>query len=86
MNCPPVCELTRYQDPHSSIVYILYQQAVSGRFAYSIAISDSFHNRSVAEDVTDDRNAAERFFQLLCAEGAEPCHLSDLVEDALPLC
>lgn len=78
-------ELTRRTDPHTFIVYILYQQSYPDRIGYSIAVSDALGHRSFAEDLTDDRDAAERFLQLLSEEAAEPCHLLDFIEDALPL-
>lgn len=85
MSHPTLTELTRCINPNAATVYILYQQSYSDRIGYSIAVSDAYDHHSFAEDLTDDRDAAERFLALLAEEAAEPCHLSDLVEDALPL-
>lgn len=69
----------------SFLRYSLYESDTGGRHAYSISITADRYGAVCAEDVTDDRDAAERFLHLLHQEGAEPCHLYCLLEDALPL-
>lgn len=77
---------TLHNTVNSSLLrYSLYQSIRDGRDSFSISICDERSRCVWAEDVTDDKCAAERFLHLLHREGAEPCHLHYILEDMLPL-
>ncbi len=83
MNHKIIVQLFNNSTP-STLIYTLYEQSCDQRMAYSIAVTYGT-KQAHAYDVTDDREAAVRFLHLLCKEGAEPCHLYDILEDFLPL-
>ncbi len=68
------------------LTYSLEEGRLYGRPSFTIRIADSLGHTAVASDLTDDPAAALCFFRRLVENAAEPCHLADLVEDALPLC
>lgn len=68
----------------SAAVYTLYE-AVSGEdLIFSVEIEmDGIVER--ADDICREQRKAEKLLFLLAAEDVEPCHLLDIVYDALPL-
>lgn len=85
MNRKTLLETMHNCTGHPSLIFALYEFSCRGRNAYSVAVYSSSTGCAFAEDVTDSRQAAESFMELLQAQELEPCHLSDLLEDLLPL-
>ncbi len=65
--------------------YLLYEEAYADRKGYSVAILSGENQFTYANDITNNQNAAVRFFRLISEGGLAPCHLHDVLEDMLPL-
>ena len=70
---------------HAPFQYLLYEKIYRDRAGYAVAICRDEKVLAYAEDITDRKDAAERFLALISEGGLEPCHLYDLLEDLLPL-
>ena len=82
---------------HGTLTYLLYEEPSESppddlsddlpgtRMCYSIAIQDADGSQVYAADITDDRDAALRFLNLISEGGLSPVHLFDVLEDMLPL-
>lgn len=70
---------------HCQSTFLLYEETYAERHGYSVAICSRNAKFAYARDITENRDAAERFFALICKGGLDPCHLNDVLEDMLPL-
>lgn len=77
-------KLLRTMQQDSSI-FLLYEELFPDRSGYSVAICGKNGQFAFASDITNRRDAAERFFSLICKGDLAPCHLYDVLEDMLPL-
>lgn len=71
-----------------TIEYLLYRSVFDQREGYSLEIVISNGediDRAFAEDFVSDRDKAEEFLYTLFREEVEPCHLTDILYDTLPL-
>jgi hypothetical protein len=82
---------------HGMLTYLLYEELSESppddlsddlpitRMCYSIAIQAADGSQVYAADITDNRDAALRFLNLISECGLSPVHLFDVLEDMLPL-
>lgn len=70
---------------HKDLTYLLLEETLDDRSSYSIAICSPRRPCAFAADVTDNREAALRFLNLISEGGLDPIHLDDVLEDMLPL-
>lgn len=82
-----LCEIVRIDKRNSInmlITYKLYVSKSEEGEIYSLSVEKA-GECSCAEDVCRDRIRAEDFLYLLAKEELEPCHLTDVLYDMLPL-
>ncbi len=84
-----VLKITKYVSENYSVNYTLIsEENTDGERIFSvyvekagIGISDKVH----AEDISRDRESAEKFLYLISSQDVEPCHLYDILYDMMPI-
>ncbi len=79
-----IIEINKNIYGNRSVEYTLYISEKEGEEICSIGVKIA-EDKAFAEDVCRDRKRAEDFLYLIAREELEPCHLLDVVCDALPI-